>query len=143
MVKFKVAFTIDAETLFSYVSKFMPGLIDLNVEEIFDVPKTTIQSSTDMQRKLEYLRGPSTKSKIAQLVVRKKVIPNRKIQLNKGVNKAIMNALSDNKPHKAIDIKNAMEAAGFKGTGSGSKLSKLKSKNIVFQPDIGLWQRVI
>jgi hypothetical protein len=39
MVKFRIGFTIEAETLFGYISKLMPSLQDLNVEEIYDAPQ--------------------------------------------------------------------------------------------------------
>ena len=39
MVKFKIGFTVEAETLFSYVSRLMPALQDLHVEEIYDKPE--------------------------------------------------------------------------------------------------------
>lgn len=36
MVKFRIGFTIEAETMFAYISKFMPALHDLQVEEVYD-----------------------------------------------------------------------------------------------------------
>jgi hypothetical protein len=40
MVKFRIGFTIEAETLFAYISKLMPSLHDLHVEEVYDVQHT-------------------------------------------------------------------------------------------------------
>ena len=38
MVKFRIGFTIEAETLFAYAHRFIPSLQDLHVEEIMDAP---------------------------------------------------------------------------------------------------------
>jgi hypothetical protein len=132
MVKFKIGFTIDAETLFAYVSKLMPSLQNLNVEEIYDAPPVVEKSIP----------------KIAQLVATRQIAkPIKKRKnfdrtrfLTSGANKAVLDVLADKKPHNSDEIKAAMKAAGFADTGSGAKMSKLKGYGLVFQPEIGVWQ---
>jgi hypothetical protein len=134
MVKFKIGFTIDAETLFSYVSKLMPGLNDFQVEEVYVAPPL-------IERPIP---------KVAQLVATRQIAKpiktikkrnvNRKRFLESGANKVVLDVLADKKPHNSVEIKAAMKAAGFAETGSGAKMSKLKSYGILFQPEIGVWQ---
>lgn len=134
MVKFKIGFTIDAETLFAYVSKLMPGLNDFQVEEVYVAPPL-------IERPIP---------KVAQLVATKQIakpikpIKHRKINrqrfLESGANKVVLDVLADKKPHNTNEIKAAMTAAGFAETGTGAKMSKLKSYGIIIQPEIGQWQ---
>lgn len=52
MVKFKIGFTIEAETLFAYISKFMPNLKDLHVEEVYDAPHVASQHISKVAQKV-------------------------------------------------------------------------------------------
>jgi hypothetical protein len=131
MVKFKIGFTIDAETLFTYVSRFMPDLKDFNVEELYSAPPI-------IERPIP---------KVAQLVAHRQIEKpikkrnrDRTHFLQNGANKVVLDLLSDKKSHGSVEIKNAMKAAGFSEKGTGAKLSKLKSYGIIFQTGVGLWQ---
>jgi hypothetical protein len=132
MVKFKIGFTIDAETLFAYVSKLMPNLHNLNVEEIYDAPPVT-------ERLVPKIAQLVATRQIAKPIKKKKVV-DRKRFLEMGANKVVLDVLADKKPHGSVEIKAAMKAAGFADTGSGAKMSKLKGYGIIFQPGIGIWQ---
>ena len=126
-VKFKIGFTIPAETLFGLVAKFLP-IEDLSVEEV-------------VQRAL-----PATPkaSKIVALVARRepgrKRVNLRSMSLEAGVNKLILVVLADGKPHTATECKPSIQAAGYSPNGIGSRLNRLREKGVVFQPEIGLWQ---
>jgi hypothetical protein len=134
MVKFKIGFTIDAESLFAYVSKLMPSLHDFQVEEVYVAPPV-------VERPIP---------KVAQLVatrqIAKPIKPIKKRNVNRqkfleaGANKVVLDVLADKKPHTSDEIKAAMKAAGFAETGAGAKMSKIKGYGLVFQPEIGQWQ---
>ena len=49
-IKYKLAFTIDSETLFGILSKFLP-VQDLSVEEVPDVPPVPAHGLMERQRK--------------------------------------------------------------------------------------------
>jgi hypothetical protein len=131
MVKFKIGFTIEAESLFAYVSKLMPSLHDFQVEEVYVAPPI-------VERPIPKVAQLVATRQIAKPIKKKNV--NRKRFLETGANKVVLDVLADKKPHNSVEIKAAMKAAGFAETGSGAKMSKLKSYGILFQPGIGVWQ---
>jgi hypothetical protein len=126
-VKFKVGFTMSAETLFGIIAKFLP-VEDLQVEEVPPhVPEL---------------------SKVARQVAR--IAPPPKPQLTRnrysgpalegGLNAVILRLLEDGKPRRYAELKKAVGAAGYSGSGIGSKLARLRELKAVHQPDLGLWQ---
>jgi hypothetical protein len=129
-VKFKVGFTMSAETLFGIIAKVLP-IEDLSVEEIETPPQI---------------------SKIAAQVARLAAPTNPRgrppqranryngSMLDGGVNKIILTALEDGAPHRYGELKKAVAAAGYAGSGIGSKLSRLRELHAVHQPEIGVWQ---
>lgn len=129
MVKFKVAFTITAETMFSMLSKFLP-VEDLTVEEM--VPKPV-----------------SAQPKLARQFVRdtpklkRKRSPSRTFDLNSGINRIIMELLADGQTHKAIEIKPLLKKAGFSANSVGSRLQALREKGIVEQMGKGAWRAIM
>lgn len=121
-VKFKVGFTMSAETLFSIIAKFLP-IEDLQVEEIepsrpLKVAKPARLIGADPRRANRHT-GP---------------------MLEGGVNKVILDALEDGRVHRYSALKKAVGAAGYAGSGIGSKLGRLRELNLIHQPDVGLWQ---
>ena len=122
-VKFKVGFTMSAETLFGIIAKFLP-IEDLQVEEI------------GVSEKLPKI------GKIARLAGPKRVVRNRHsgFTLEGGVNGVIMKTLEDGQPHRFTEIKKAVGAAGYAGTGIGSKLSRLRELKAVHSTGVGLWR---
>jgi hypothetical protein len=130
-VKFKIGFTIDAETLFGIVSKFLP-LENLAVEEVVE----------RKERRPERPPAPLPPRRIKHLPARPKTV-NRKmgeVDLHTGVNAIVMKLFSDGKPHRAIELKPLMKAQGYSDSGVGSRLDRLKFHNVVFQPELGFWQ---
>lgn len=126
-VKFKVGFTMSAETLFGIIAKFLP-VEDLHVEEIAP------------------LAEPPKLAKVARLIHQgaepKPQARNRYSgpSLETGVNAVILRMLEDGLPHRYAEVKKAVGAAGYAASGIGSKLAHLKELNAVHQPEIGLWQ---
>ena len=125
-VKFKVGFTMSAETLFMIMAKVLP-IEDLSVEEVPEIlPKI------GKVEKIARLVGPENRPKHR----------NRHSgpALEGGVNGVILKALEDGKPRRYAELKKAVAAAGYAGSGIGSKLARLKELNAVHQPDLGVWQ---
>jgi hypothetical protein len=128
MVKFRIGFTVEGETLFALMAKMLP-IDDLHVEEL--TPPSA--------------RPAPSIPKVAQLVARAQTKPKRgwvrrSMDLDKGVNAVILRALADGKPQTALELKPLLKAAGFSVNSAGSRLAKLREKGIVFQPEMGLWQ---
>jgi hypothetical protein len=126
-VKFKIGFTIDAETLFSIVAKFLP-LENLAIEEVVERPRTP---------------APRTLATAALPPRRKRARAGREGEgpnLAEGVNGIIVKHLSDGQPHRAIELKALLKAQGYADSGIGSRLDRLRASKVVFQPDFGLWQ---
>jgi hypothetical protein len=122
MVKFRVGFTIDAETLFDMMAKMLP-IADLHVEELApERPATPVRlvtkASTPRKR-----RG-------------------HKVDLASGANAIVMRLLADGLPHRAIELKPLFTQGGFAANGVGSRLDKLREHGVIFHPEIGLWQIV-
>jgi hypothetical protein len=123
-VKFKVGFTMSAETLFSIIAKFLP-VEDLRVEELEPHKQIKVE-------KIARLAGPENRPKWGNRY--------RGASLDGGCNGVIMKLLGDGKPHRAMELKPLFEAAGYAPSGVGSRLDKLRNANIIHQPDLGLWQ---
>jgi hypothetical protein len=125
-VKFKVAFTMSAETLFLIMAKVLP-IEDLHVEEVPEIlPKI------GKVEKIARLSGPENRLKRR----------NRYSgpALEGGLNGVILKALEDGQPRRYAELKQAVNAAGYAGSGIGAKLSRLRQLKAVHQPDFGLWQ---
>jgi hypothetical protein len=130
-MKFKVGFTMSAETLFGLIAKMLP-LDDLQVEEVAErLPAAKVE-------KITQLSGPKNRPK-------KPPRPrgNRYSKgpiLDGGCNKIVMDLLSDGKMHRAYELKSLFEASGYSPSGVGSRLDKLRDANIIHQPEFGFWQ---
>ena len=126
-VKFKVGFTMSAETLFSIIAKFLP-IEDLQVEEVPEL-------KTIKHEKIARLSEPQ-----APRPPRPRGNRHNGPILEGGANGVVMKLLSDGQPHRAGELKPLFEAAGYSPSGVGSRLDKLREANVVHQPEPGLWQ---
>jgi hypothetical protein len=127
-VKFKIGFTIDAETLFSIVAKFLP-LENLAIEEVVERPRTPTPrtlTAAPLPPRRRRARGGGKGG----------IGPN----LAAGVNRIVVECLSDGQPHRAVELKALLKAQGYADSGIGSRLDRLREHKVVFQPDLGLWQ---
>jgi hypothetical protein len=127
-VKFKLGFMIDAETLFGILAKFLP-LENLSVEEV-----------------VERHHAPATPRlpKIAKPQLAKprpKRGRKRGLGLDEGVNGAIMRVLADGEPHRYAELKSAVNAAGYAGSGIGSRIERLHAHNAIERVSTGLWRK--
>ena len=127
-VKFKVGFTIDAETLFTLAGKLLP-IKDITIEELIERPDPNMARI----------------AKVEQLVARKlkrkyKREPRRPMDLTTGINLIIMDALSDRLPHRAVEMKLALKAGGYSENSVGSRLQNLERHGVVEQIGDGTWR---
>jgi hypothetical protein len=131
-VKFKVGFTMSAETLFSIIAKMLP-IEDLQVEEV--QPRALHAAP-----KIAALAAPTKKPRKPYPKTSYRGNRHTGPNLDAGVNAIIMAHLSDGKPHYATELKPLLTAAGFSANGVGSRLQALRKAGVLHQPDIGLWQ---
>lgn len=127
-VKFKVGFTIDGETLFGMIAKFLP-IEDLQVEEIAPPAPRHVE-------KIARLGGPENR----QEKPKRRKRPSIPMRLDQGANAIIMKLLADGKAHGSGALKPLFREAGYADNGVGSRLTKLRDAGVIFQPDTGLWQ---
>jgi hypothetical protein len=133
-VKFKVGFTMSAETLFGIIAKFLP-VEDLEVEEI--EPRVVPVAKVE---KIARLVGPKNRHEPATPPRAKRRRPAIPISLDKGVNGIILRAFEDGKPHAAGELRPLVLAAGYSEGSIASRLAKLRDYGAVHQPEYGLWQ---
>jgi hypothetical protein len=118
MIKYRLAFTIPAETLFGLVAKVLP-IEDLSVEEIVEQRTAVTPQIERPKRKRKHFA---------------------RANLETGVNAIVLGVLSDGKAHPTSEFKPAMARQGYSAAGSGSALEKLKKRGLIHQPDFGMWQ---
>lgn len=127
-LKFRIGFTIDSETMFGMLAKFLP-VENLHVEEMVErAPPSELPP-----RRIQHAKFAKPKMKRAKP-------EGRKANLKAGVNGHVIRFLSDGQARRAIEIKPILAAAGYAASGIGSRLQKLKEAGIVFQPEPGLWR---
>jgi hypothetical protein len=132
MVKFKIGFTIESETMFRMLSKFLP-VDDLQVEEVLEnpIPKQA-KIAKMIANHQELVAPPKTKPR--------KQRNHRPIKIGVGANRIIMDLLSDGLPHRAVELKPLFITMGLSPNGVGSALEKMKKRDFIYQPQIGFWQ---
>ena len=135
-MKFKIGFTVQAETLFHMMSKFLP-IEELNVEEI---PDTVTVKPPVKESKIAHLIAQNQNKITAPTKRKYKIIGGKRIQLDKGANKLIMELFGDGEIHSAVELKTLYKREGFAVNGTGSALAKMKKRGVIFQPDYGVWQ---
>jgi hypothetical protein len=121
MIKYRLGFTMSAETLFALLGKVLP-IEDLAVEEIV-VPDPAIRFDKRFD-----LPKPAKKP-------RRSGGPN----LESGVNKVIMDALAKG-PMRAVDLKRDVLAAGYAATGIGSRLERLLHHKVIRRLQPGIYE---
>ena len=129
-VKFKLGFTMSAETLFALLGKVLP-IDDLEVEEILEHDVAPADPAIRFDKRFD-LPKPAKKAA-------RKVATRGGPNLNAGVNKVIVDALA-NGAQRAVHLKKILQAAGYAATGIGSRLDALRRAGIVFRPEPGLYE---
>jgi hypothetical protein len=122
MVKFKIGFIIDAETMFSMLSKFLP------------VDQLTVEEMAPAQH---------TPRIVAQVAPNKsKQIRTRPPNLKGGINRIILEALADGQSHTAASLEPLLIKAGFSRNSASSRLQSLKANGLVRRTGTGTWALV-
>lgn len=135
-MKFKIGFTIEGETLFRMLSKFLP-VDDLQVEEL--APSAPAAPAPA----LPHDWTPGWSKQIAKPVRKKpkpyKRRPSKPMDLKSGINRVIMAALADGYPHRAAELGPLLVSNGFAANSVSSRLQSLEQHGIVKRIGDGTW----
>ena len=126
-IKYKLAFTIDSETLFGILSKFLP-IQDLSVEEVME-PQPVPAHMDYLERHMKV-----TKRKRAPRV------SGYAINIFAGVNAIVIAALADGKAHTLIDSHANIAAAGYSTSGLYSRVQRLVKHGYIVKVRSGYYQ---
>jgi predicted transcriptional regulator len=129
-IKYKIAFTIDAETLLSIISKILP-VDDLVVDELVEglpIAGVPIENVPDTANRIDATfdlpLSPPRSSKI-------KAKGGHPIDINAGANAIIIDILKDGAEHSGSECFPTLRAAGFSTNGVYGKLARLKDHGFV------------
>lgn len=117
-VKFKLGFTVSAETLFGLLSKMLP-IEDLSVEEVLSRVETTPRLAPTQRPAIAKRRG-------------------KELKLKEGINGVIIRAL-ENGPLRSGELRPFLTKAGFSAGSTSSRLEHLEKHQIVVNND-GVWR---
>ena len=134
MVKFRLGFTISAETLFLLMSKMLP-IDDLAVEEVMEAAP---RQQHNLKAQLKHLGQDSLMPPPKKQHKPQK--RRRGVDLKRGINGIILTALSDGGTHRAVDLQPLLRAAGFSENSVSSRLQQLKEHGVVRQVGMGTWR---
>ena len=133
-VRYKIGFTINAETLFTLASKLLP-IEDFSMEEMIERPAPDPAIRFDRRFDLP----PKPKKKPHTKAPRK---PGYKLNPDAGVNKILLDMLADGRPHHVAEADGMIKEAGYSPNGMYSRILRLEKHGFVFQPRKGLWQLI-
>jgi hypothetical protein len=128
-VKFKLGFTIDAETLFGIMSKFLP-VEDLVVEELAPTPDLSIR----FDKRFGLPKPVRTRQ------VRAKRGSGYAMNLHAGANAIIMAMFSDDEEHTGLECLPALRAAGYSTNGTYGRFERLKRHGVIVSLRRGKWK---
>jgi hypothetical protein len=130
ILKYKIAFTMDGETLFGLMSKFLP-VEDLSIEELPMRPPEKIHPKPMLSRERKHpqITKPPRKKR-----------PSIPIRLDRGINGIILTAMLD-KPARATEIRPKVIAAGFSGNSLTSRMQFLQEHGVIEPLGDGTWRR--
>ena len=139
MVRYKIGFEIDAETLFGMLAKMLP-IDNLSVEEI--APPAPVLRERIPTPHLDKALGLTTvmhQSETPPIRRRRRRI-GKETNLKQGINRILMEVLADGQPHHAATMRGPLKTAGFSENSVGSRLQALRQKGVVKQIGDGTWQ---
>lgn len=128
-MKFKVGFTIDAQTLFAMMAKMLP-IEDVSVEEVME--RAALKLAHERPQRLAHAKPKRRRGGTRG--------HGSRANLKAGANRVIMDWLADGQPHEPNEVRAAYAKAGFAPTGLASRLAKLKEYGVLVQPEVGFWQ---
>jgi hypothetical protein len=132
-VKFKIGFTIGAETLFGLMSKMLP-IENLSVEELVE-PSDRLFLKPVPTGAMKILNAAKHKPK-RQIHKRPSPGPN----LKKGINGILMTQLVDG-PKRAVEMTPLVVASGYSGNSVISRLEELRKYGVLEHSSDGLWRK--
>jgi hypothetical protein len=135
-IKYKLGFTIDSETLFSIMSKFLP-IQDLSVEEVPVIERQLKRA--DLPALLHSLHKPKPPRKQPPHP-RAPRVSGYPVNLYGGVNNIIMASLADGKPHTLVDSHANIVAAGYSKSGLYSRVQRLVKHGYIVRVRSGYYQ---
>jgi hypothetical protein len=135
MAKFKVELTISAEALFGIIQKFLP-IENLHVEELIEKPRDVPPAISKIAARVGAIPISKLKRRYTPPQKRKPSIP---LTLNSGINRIIMDAMADGKPHKAVELKPLLKEGGYSSNSVGSRLQNLENHGVVIRQGDGTW----
>lgn len=124
MTRFRIAFTVEAETMFSIMSKMLP-IDDLHVHEM--QPEQSKSEPRAMPKPAVMLRVKRERIKTGP-------------DLQSGTNLIIMKLFEDGQPHRAHELMPLFKAGGFSPNSVGSRLQTLRQRGILLQLGDGTWK---
>jgi hypothetical protein len=133
-IKYKLGFTIDSETLFGILSKFLP-VQDLTVEEVPVIERQLKRA--DLPELLHSLHKPKP---VRVKQVRRKKGSGHVLNLYAGCNAIIMTTFADGEPHVGKETFPGLKAAGYGTNGLYGRLERLRLHGYITQPTPGMWQ---
>lgn len=127
MTKFRIAFTIQAETMFHLMSRLLP-IDDLEVVEQAPQPQRPV---------------PKLAARVHTALTKpKKKRRSRGIDLEHGINSILVNHLSDGKPHRTQEMQPLTMTGGYSPNSVNSRLEELRKAGIVERVGNGTWKLV-
>lgn len=127
MTKFRIAFSINAETMFHLMSKLLP-IDDLEVVELAPQPQRPVPKLA--ARIHAALTKPKTKRR------------SKGIDLEHGINSILINHLSDGKPHRTQEMQPLIMTGGYSPNSVNSRLEELRKAGVVERVGNGTWRLV-
>lgn len=129
-IKFKLTLNISHEEMIRLLARYAPFEIT-SLHEIMEdpTPKTAVLAPQ-----------PKKNMRLPKRPYRR---PSISLNLKAGVNRIIMETLSDGKPHRATEVKPALVSGGFSANSVGSRLQHLEKKGIVKHNTDGTWELAV
>lgn len=134
MIKYRLGFTMSAETLFALLGKVLP-IEDLSVEEIAPTPVKAARQLADGG-----LRPQLAKPKLKRKSGRGRPPDIYKPNLKAGANAIILRVLADGEIHHTREIKDGYVAGGFQPNGTGSSIERMRKWGVIEHVGVGQWR---
>ena len=129
-IKYKLGFTIDSETLFGILSKFLP-IQDLSVEEVVDHPAP--DPAIRFDKRFDLPKPPKRKNA-------PRGRGSRGVNLTEGINGIIMGAMADGKPRFGAEFRPLLRARTYSENSVLSRLNELSKHGYIKRLSNGAWE---
>lgn len=137
MIKYRLGFTMSAETLFALMAKVLP-IEDLSVEEIAPTPvrekRITHDPAIRFDKRFDAPK-PKRKRKFGT-----RAPDSYKPNLEAGTNAIILKVLADGQIHRTREIKDGYAAGGYNPNGTGSSIERMRKWGVIERVGEGQWR---